>query len=409
MRSVLKILALAPVLAPLLMMQSCSNKEPDPFDDNTYLVSSSLEFMRTKENIVSLLTVAATQYPEIAQIIPDVQSGVNVYSITYNTTFKGQNVIASGLVAVPTVSGTYPVLTYQNGTNTLHSEAPSVNPLEVLYQLIEYVASTGYVVVMTDYLGFGASDQMAHPYLHKESTVQTIIDMLYALGEFDEDVAKGISVSNEYFLLGYSQGGWATLALLEELDKNYKQEFSVKAASCGAGPYDLNYFNTAVLSLTEYPMPVFLGYISNAYAEYDLFSNPLTDIYNEPYASRIPGLYDGMHSSDQINAQLIESIAGLFKADYISGYSTSPVYQGVRDALTANSIAGWNTSVPLLFLHGTDDTYVMPALSERMHVAMIDAGCSSLTCLYMPLPDLDHSGGIVPAGLAGLTFFKTYR
>ena len=409
MKSILKILALAPALLPLLMMQSCSKKEPNPFDDNTYLVSSTLELMRTKDNIVSILTVAATQYPEIAGIIPDVQSGVNVYSISYNTTFKGQDVIASGLVAIPSVSGTYPVLTYQNGTNTLHSAAPSVDPEGVLYQLIEYVASTGYVVVMTDYLGFGASDQMAHPYLHKESTVQTIIDMLYALGEFDEDVAKGITVSNEYFLLGYSQGGWATLALLEELDKNYKSEFNVKAASCGAGPYDLNYFNASVLSLAEYPMPVFLGYISYAYSEYDLFSNPLTDIYNEPFASRIPGLYDGMHSSEQINAQLTGSIAELFRADYISGYATSPVYQGVRDALTANSIAGWNTSVPLLFLHGTADTYVMPALSERMHAAMIDAGCNALTCLYVPLQDLDHSEGIIPAGLAGLTFFKTYR
>jgi pimeloyl-ACP methyl ester carboxylesterase len=409
MRSILKILALAPVLLPLLVMQSCSNKEPDPFDDNAYLVSSTLEFMRTKENIVSVLTVAATLYPEIAGIIPDVQSGVNVYSISYNTTFKGQDVIASGLIAIPSVSGTYPVLTYQNGTNTLHSAAPSVDPEAVLYQLIEYVASTGYVVVMTDYLGFGASDQMAHPYLHKESTVQTIIDMLYALKEFDEDVAKGITVSNEYFLLGYSQGGWATLALLEELDKNYKPEFSVKAASCGAGPYDLNYFNAAVLGLTEYPMPVFLGYISSAYSEYDLFSNPLTEIFNEPYASRIPGLYDGLHSSEEINAQLTGTLAGLFKAEYISGYSTSPAFQGVRDALTANSIEGWNSNVPLLFLHGTADTYVMPALSERMHAAMIDAGCSSLTCQYVPLQDLDHSEGIIPAGLAGLTFFKTYR
>ena len=409
MRSVLKILALALVLLPLFMMQSCRTKEPDPFDDNIYLVSSTLEFMRTKDNIVSILTFAATQYPEIAGIIPDVQSGVNVYSISYNTAFKGQDVVASGLIAIPSVSGTYPVLTYQNGTNTLHSVAPSVDPEGVLYQLIEYMASTGYVVAMTDYLGFGASDQMAHPYLHKESTVQTIIDMLYALKEFDEDIAKGITVSNEYFLLGYSQGGWATLALLEELDKNYKSEFNVKAASCGAGPYDLNYFNATVLSLTEYPMPVFLGYISNAYAEYDLFSNSLTEIYNEPYASRIPGLYDGMHSSEQINAQLTDTIAELFNADYISGYSTSSVYQGVRNALTANSIEGWNSNVPLLFLHGTADTYVMPELSQKMHAAMIDAGCNSLTCQYVPLQDLDHSEGIIPAGLAGLTFFKTYR
>ena len=116
-----------------------------------------------------------------------------------------------------------------------------------------------------------------------------------------------------------------------------------------------------------------------------------------------------MHSSGQINDQLTVSIADLFKADYISGYSNSAAYQGVRDALAANSIQGWNSSVSLLFLHGTADDYVIPELSVRMHNAMIDAGTSPLTCLYEPLQDLNHSGGIVPAGLAGLAFFKTYR
>ena len=61
------------------------------------------------------------------------------------------------------------------------------------------------------------------------------------------------------------------------------------------------------------------------------------------------------------------------------------------------------------FMHGTADDYVFPVLSERMHDAMIDAGTSPVTCLYVPMQDLNHSEGIVPAGLAGLEFFKTYR
>lgn len=409
MKSKIRILALVPVLLPLLMMQSCSKEEPDPFADNTYLVSSELEYMRTKENIVSVLNIAATQYPQITEIISDVQSGVNTYSISYNTVFKGQDVTASGLISIPTTPGTYPVLSFQNGTNTLHSAAPTADPQGLLYQLVGFLASTGYVVIIADYLGFGASAQMAHPYLHKESTVRTLIDMLYSVAEFDEDVAKDISISNECFLLGYSQGGWATLSLLEELEKNYGTEFPVKAASCGAGPYDLNYFNSYVLSLTEYPMPVFLGYISNAYSEYDLFANPLSDLYNDPFAGLIPGLYDGMHSSDQINSQLAVSISELFKAGYITGYADDPAYMGIRNALSANSIEGWDSSVPILFVHGTADDYVMPELSVRMHDAMTAAGSSPLTCIYVPLQDLNHSEGSMPSVLAGLEFFKTYR
>jgi hypothetical protein len=116
-----------------------------------------------------------------------------------------------------------------------------------------------------------------------------------------------------------------------------------------------------------------------------------------------------MHSSEQINDQLTQNIAQLFRAEYISGHATSPAYLSVRNALTENSIEGWDSSVPLLFLHGTADDYVIPVQSINMHNAMIDAGSSPLTCSYIPLQDLDHSEGIVPSGLAGLAFFKTFR
>jgi pimeloyl-ACP methyl ester carboxylesterase len=392
------------------MMQSCHKDDPvDPFADNTYLVSSDLKLVRTKENIISVLTIAATQYQAAGEIIPDVVSGVNVYAVTYNTEFMGEPVVASGLICAPTAPGTYPILSFQNGTNTLHSAAPTADPQNLGYQMIEYVASAGYVVIMPDYLGFGASSAMVHPYLHKESTVQSVLDMLRAVAEFDDDVAKDISVTTDCYLLGYSQGGWATMALLRAIDDEYSSEFTVKAASCGAGPYDLRHFNSAVTRMTEYPMPVFLGYMANAYATYDLYPNELTDLFNSQYASVIPGLYDGQHSAEQINSQLTTSISGLFTAEYLSGGESDQKYQGIRDALRDNSIYGWDCDVPLLLLHGTADTYVMPAMSQSQYDMMTGSGTSPLTCFYVTLEGLDHSQASVPALLAGYEFFQSYR
>jgi len=409
MKRDLRLSILVFLLIPLVITQSCTKEEPDPYEDNTYLLSSKLEMMRTKDNIVTLLNWGSMLYPQLEEMVDEIQSGVNVYTITYNTSFLGQDVIASGLVIIPSAPGDYPVLSFQNGTNTLHSLAPTEDPDSQFSQLLQGVASTGYVVIMADYLGFGASDNMAHPYLHKESTVQTVVDMLYAVAEFDEDVAKDITISNDCFLMGYSQGGWATLALLDAMEHDYSSDFTVKAVTCGAGPYDLGYFNGQVLGFSEYPMPVFLGYIANAYSEYDLYSNALSDLFKDTYATLIPGLYDGMHSTEQINNQLTTVISGLFQADYIAGYESDARYEGVRNALEANSIEGWNTSIPLLFLHGTADTYVMPELSEMMHTAMINAGSNPLSCLYVPMDGLDHTDGIVPAGYLGFEFFKTYR
>ncbi len=410
MKKNLKLLALFFLLTPLLLMQSCrKDPGPDPFADNDYLLSSDLLMMRTKENIVSVLTLATTQYPAVGDIIDDIISGVNIYSITYRTIFMGEEVTASGLVCIPSVPGTYPVLSFQNGTNTLHSAAPTADPQALQFQMIEYIASTGYVVIIPDYLGFGASKQMAHPYLHKESTVQTVVDMLYAVTEFDQDVAKDITITDESYLIGYSQGGWATLALVDALENDYGADFTVKAASCGAGPYDLGYVNSYVLGQTQYPMPVYFAYIANTYSLYDLYSVDLADLFNAPYAGRIPGLFDGLHSPEQINAELSVNITELFKAEYISGYSTSATYQSVRNAMTVNSIQGWDSNVPILFLHGTADVQVMPVLSENMHNAMTTAGTNPVTCLYVTLEGLGHGTGSVPAVLAGLEFFKAFR
>jgi hypothetical protein len=91
MKSKFKLNSLLLLLLPLLIMQSCRKDPPeDPFADNTYLVSSEVEMMRTKDNVLSVLNLVATQYPAAADIIPDVISGVNVYSVTYNTEFRAR-------------------------------------------------------------------------------------------------------------------------------------------------------------------------------------------------------------------------------------------------------------------------------------------------------------------------------
>ena len=396
-------------VAAVVIMQSCREKAADPFADNTWLVSADRVVTMTESNVQTMIVVLGNKYPEIKPIKEDVKSGIIVYSVKYNTTFQGENIVASGLVAIPDAVGSYPVLSFQNGTNTVYSAAPSVNPLNTLYQMVEFVASTGYVVMIPDYIGFGASKDIFHPYLHKESTVRSIVDMMYALKEFDADVAKDATFLNEYYLLGYSQGGWATLALLHAMENDYASDFTVKGCCCGAGPYDISYFNSYVLGQTTYPMPSFLAYIAKAYSDHGFFTNPLSDLFQPAYVTAINTYFDGMHSTTQINAALTTDIASLFKADYISGYASDAKFQSVRDALAENSIEAWNTSVPLLFTHGTADIYVPPVISENMHNAMIAAGTNSSICTYITIPDKDHTEAVVPSCLAGLNFFKTLK
>jgi len=91
---------------------------------------------------------------------------------------KGNVINASGLICVPVTPGDYPVLSFQNGTNTVNADAPSEFPADYNYQLVEIIASLGYIVVIADYPGFGESAQIPHPYLVAEPTVRSLVDML---------------------------------------------------------------------------------------------------------------------------------------------------------------------------------------------------------------------------------------
>ena len=114
-------------------------------------------------------------------------------------------------------------------------------------------------------------------------------------------------------------------------------------------------------------MPVYIGYILNAYTSYHQFTNPASDIFNEPYATRLSSLYTGLLSSDQINSQLTTSIPGLFTSRFSFRLCSSSKYASVRDALHINSITAWHSYKPLLLIHGGSDTQVNPVSTENMY------------------------------------------
>jgi pimeloyl-ACP methyl ester carboxylesterase len=324
--------------------------------------------------------------------------------VVYKTEIDDKTINASGLICIPSGKGEYPLFCFQNGTNTMNDYAPSEYPGNPAYQLIEIIASMGYVVVIPDYPGFGESADIPHPYLVKEPTVRSTKDMLSAIKEMDSEELPDLTIKDAVYLMGYSQGGWAALSLHKALELDYSDEFNLKGSVCGAGPYDLNLLFDGMTNSTAYPMPVYIGFIIYAYSVYDQFTNPVSDILKEPYASGLSGLYNGTLTSDQINDQLTTSIAGLFTSDFLSGFGTDAKYSSVRTSLTENSITPWKTSVPLLLIHGGGDTTVNPLTTENTYNAMIEAGTSNEICKKEIIPDLNHGDAVVPAMVSGLLF-----
>ncbi len=374
-----------------------SNKVPD---DN-YLIDYVSYKSYTAGDVKTRLNLYATIYPELKTISDNIKHGVDVYKITYKTKFQGKDITASGLVSVPSTSGSYPILSYQNGTNTLHKNAPSADPDNQLYQMLEFVAATGFIVSVPDYLGFGASSGMYHPYYDKKSTVESVTDMLWAVKELANNYIH-VAPKKDLYIMGYSQGGWATLQLQKHIEENYSSDISLRASACGSGGYDLRFINNYILAQTDYPMPYFIGYLFNSYIKLGEITNPASDVFKSPYSDRLSKLYDGSKSGEEINAQLTTKVADLITDEYRSGSNTNSKFGSVIISLNKNSISGWKTNVPTLLTYGTADTYVPPQGSVNLYNEFLAKGVATGKVTLLPIVGAGHNEAIIPSGAASL-------
>jgi pimeloyl-ACP methyl ester carboxylesterase len=399
-----------------LFVISCDlNKDDDsqiPATENKYLVNYQEVSSADDILVKAMLQEYEKQIPgSTANFSSLVKHGVRVYKMSYKTTFNNRSILASGLVCIPKggLTGPYPLLSFQNGTNTLHTKAPSVNYQDPALALIEAVSSFGYIVAIPDYLGFGSSKEMFHPYLDRASTVKSVLDMLRAVNEMVSSKYLNINMNKDLYLMGYSQGGWASMALKQEIETRHPEEFNLRGTACGGGPYNLISFMNHLLGLTTYPMPVFIGYLFNSMINVGNIQVALTSIFNLPYATQIPGLYNGTRDNAYINKELTESISSLFTHDFRTSYKTSATYTTLIAELEKNSIEPWKTTTPLFLRHGEADTYVPSFLSTELHEKLVEKGTAQNMLNFATYPKEDHNSAILPFGADALKWIISLK
>ncbi len=394
---------------PFFIFVSCDLKDDDgqvPVTTNTYLVN----YTQVNSAPLNLIKIAFEQIekesPVPISLSAKAKYGVWVYKMSYKTTFKNKEVVASGVVCVPMTDSSeqFPILSFQNGTNTLNSKAPSNNINDEYFILIQSIASLGYIVVIPDYLGFGTSSNMFHPYLDKESTVKSIIDMYGAVKEMCSSKYLDINMSKDLYLMGYSQGAWASMALTHEIETKYANNFNLKGTAAGGGVYDLTTLIDYIMGQNTYPMPVYLGYIFHSYIQKGSVSFTYQDVFNAPFAASIPGLYNGQRDGAFINSQLSTDIKTLFANEFRTNYKTAEKYASLRAALKANSVEPWKTNVRIFMRHGAADTYVPPFQSLNMYEGFVARNVAEGLINYGTIPMQNHNDAVFPFGIFALNW-----
>jgi pimeloyl-ACP methyl ester carboxylesterase len=346
----------------MLMLSSVaitSCRQPDvenPVEKDTYLIEARFVGEYTSQQVqaryggVNPMVQLLARYP------------VKVYSLTYKThDFNNREVTASGAVLVPVRSDGMPVLGMQHGTIQSDDLAPShYKENSEAYMFGTLASSAGYMVVAPDYLGYGASKDMPHPYEHAPTLASASRDMLRAAREFAKK--EELHVSNKLFLAGYSEGGYATMALHKLLEEHHSEEFAVTASAPGAGAYDKTTFAKSILNSSE-PLNfinAYLWVLDTYNREYKL-NRPWTFYLNEPYASHV----QSKGPLTTVNNTPTELFNTSFKGGVINGVDLETL-----QTFSDNDVYDWKPVAPVLLAHGVDDDFVPFFNSQRAYDAM---------------------------------------
>lgn len=316
--------------------------------------------------------------------------------------YKGEAIEASGLLAVPQNTPTVPALvSAQHGTMFKAADAPSNFP--ATFSGFELIGAAGYITVIPDFIGYGVSSDIFHPYYDEEHSARAVVDMLKAAKYFLQQ-EKIISNGN-LFLVGYSEGGYVTLAAQKEIESNPAHDLSLTAVAAGAGGYDLAGMMNEISTTSTYADPAFLAFILQAYnITYD-WERPLTDFFAEPYASNIPNLFDGTRIREEINSELTNAPASLFTPDFYAALQSTTAEPELRAAIAANSLLDWVPKSPTRLYHGTEDEAVFFQTSVTTFETFQAEGATNVELI--PIPGGMHRTSITPMMFDVLQWFKT--
>jgi pimeloyl-ACP methyl ester carboxylesterase len=245
---------------------------------------------------------------------------VTVHEIVHPTTGpNGERTDASGAVLVPSgadCTGPYPVLSYSRGTDRDRSRTMVDTTERETQAIAGFFAARGYVVVASDYLGYGKSSFPYHPYLHAGSEARTTIDALLAGRAL---LARlGVAESGRVFLAGYSQGGHAALAAQRAIERDRPPGVpAVTATGAMSGPYDL----------------------AGSFAE---------------VAALAPLLAVDFGDSPTLRSIVLRlgDVLGTGAAELLAAGDR------LRETLQANSVIGWTPRAPLMLCGGSRDPVV---------------------------------------------------
>ena len=284
--------------------------------------------------VTGLLSAAIAQNPASDyRIIHEVDTvwnfgykGVNLFSrsmhridIAYmSKDVEGSDIELSGYVCIPNdiYSGEQPcdgILLYNHYTQLSHSMAPTRGFATGEDLALANPLKPNYIVVCSDFLGFGISEDRLQAFCLNDINGQASIDCFLAARKLlvDRNISQGKYVINA----GYSSGGFDAIATQRVRDMKYSDQIEFHKTLCGGMPFDIVESYKKLIDKKDDPsvdataLPMVLGMLNHhaklGYTTGQMFKEPFASKFEEWFFS---GKYCNEEIMDSLKGKLLSEI-----------------------------------------------------------------------------------------------------
>lgn len=358
------------VLAVMVFVTACHKVGPKPAPVPTNpgdLVEVQRTWTITTDDAIELVRavvpdVLEGEYASLIKTAIRTRGDMKFASIVYLTTGVDGNIVhASGVVAYPVryIEELNKIVSIQHVSCDI-DQAPS-EILIAMDMLPVYgfdckgtgIIGRPFVAVMADYLGYGVSrtPDLKHPYMHNGLTGSCCADMLEAAQEY-LDLAEKIPVPEKVDLIGYSQGGAATLSTMLELLRRNEASWSsrIRSVWVGSGPYDLNVLMDYFKETGEYEDSGYIPYSFRgiAYGEGLTLDDTMLYASTDKYqASELESTLFSKQMVSKWHPYLGTDVTKILHPDFFrENYGDNPEILRLREAMISNSIVSQKAPSP---------------------------------------------------------------
>lgn len=245
---------------------------------------------------------------------------------------------------------------YTVGSN---AEAPSN-----CFSLEGILVQQGYGLIIPDYLGYGITSHMVHPYLVMDLTARNVVDMYLAVRPWLEAVGRAPE-NPEIILMGYSQGGANTMAVQHLIEMEYAydthpQRIDIHRVFAGGGPYDVKatYERFVITDTADYPVAVPL--VVQGMILGNKLQIQMSDMMQGWLCEKMdPWINSKKYCTSQLNAMIGTKVSHELLTKEAMDQKSDKVAE-LYKAMNANSIISynWQPNAPVYMMHSMDDETV---------------------------------------------------